>query len=970
LQKYLFVADTVQVVQGPLQAGFEMVPLHGPSLASYNDDVYGDDVIPYDQYHRGRIAWDHKSSTGFVALETKLSPSYLTSVIQMLYQNIAFRRFVFSWPYQQWMESRIDGMRSNIAVMERLHQLEDRSVMTHLQRVFARLQLLNERMTKCDSIVRALGLPETRALFNKDFEVQDFLRVLFDQMDSECVGTPLQGKLDALVRPLVRVRTCGKTCGRETIELKRVACWKIALQFVTEQHEPMVVPDLETGIANFLSSYETEFNCPVCKKTEVAITREELAETSQLMFVLMDRFIFFPELDRRSKLRNRIVFPQTLKLHDFLEASEVEQYKADPKAQTRLPDVQLNLSGAIVHNGVSDAGCFFSLIKPFYKEKWYMFADMDVEEVFDQKRAFDGAYGKKTYNEDDECAFLLTYTMPMQLVDVRVPSERDVPDYLIVMVREEHANRAERKRKKMMDREMIRLEIMYQDEIRDLRVHGSSTMQSVTAQAAALFGLDKVMEPTHYRLRKWEKHYKMPSETYGQRLSATVSNCRFYTGDQLMLETLRINQAMFVEYGADCLSVRVQLYDVQSNSLSAPRIVTLARRSEPLIALKRLLNAEFGVPVNEQRIFKESSGATDGPATVELLGDNEEVSYKLQVWEGVALYLEHSNAGPSEPSPCQIEVERAKNRAILTYSFEGREEKMPIDKRDRMYMFKSQVAAKEGLDMDRFKVFQVFAADVMTELKNEDQPLHELVPPSHSREVVRLRIERFVPRIAEKVELVFWLVNQGGKLESLGPAEEWRVESLVSEMKARLSARVPRLEGKFLRLRELECGGELGSILPESLSLREAVDVLYSNKHIAVEILSKPDSKKNHEIIIVNVLQARGDWTFSPPLELEIARGASIDFLYETLASLLKLDRSVLGLAKAAGSVSALDVPQLDWNPKCPSFIRVSGVMRDTCGSSPFYLRDGDVLVARDTTEKIQDLTDEKKISLMKGLLK
>ncbi len=970
----MFPVDSVQTVHGPLQATagvagtYEMVPLHGPSLPPYDD--YGDDVIPYEQYHRSRIPWDRKSSTGFVALETKLAPSYLTSVIQMLFHNLSFRRFVFSWPYQLWMESRIEGVRSNLAVIERLHQLEDRSVMTHLQRVFARMQLLNERMTKCDSIVRALGLSDSRALFNKDFEAQDFLRVLFDQIDSECVGTPLQGKLDALVRPLMRVRTCTTGCGTDSSELKRVACWKIPLLYVSDDHEQRVVENLEQGIVNFLSTSEMEINCPVCKKLETALVREEVAEMSEFVFVVMDRFIFFPELDRRSKLRSRVQFPYKLSLLEFLEAPELEELRKNPTIPTRVPDVDLSLTGAIVHNGVSDAGCFFSLIKPAFKDKWFMFADADVEEVHDAKRAFDGAYGKKTYNEDDECAFLLAYTQPIQLVDLRLPSDRDVPDYLVVMVREEHANRAERKRKKMMDREMIRIEIMYQEETRELKVHGSSTMQAVAAQAAALYGLDKVFPPTHYRIRKWEKHYKMPSETYGNRPSATVSNCRFYNGDQLLLETLRPNQAAFIEYGADCLSVRVQLYDLQSNSLSAPRIVTLGRRTEPLIALKRLLAAEFGVPVNEQRIFKEANTSSDGPATVELLGDNEEVSYKLQVWEGTALYLEHSNAAPSEASPCQIEVDRAKNRAVLTYFFESREEKMPIDKRDRLYHFKAQVAAKENLELDRFKVYQVFATDVMTELKNEDQPLHEFVPPSHSRDVVRLRVERFVPRIAEKVELIFSLASERGKLETLGPAEEVPITLLVSEIKARLSERNARLNGKFLRLRELECGGELGNILPESLPLRDAVDVLYSNKHIAVEILSKADTKVNHDSIIVSILQSHGDWTLSSPVELEVARGAPVDFLYDAVASLLKLDRSVIGLAKGTVSISPLDVPQLDWNPKCPAFIRAAGVTRGTCESSPFYLRDGDVLIARDNTEQVQDLTDEKKIALMRGLLK
>jgi hypothetical protein len=72
-----------------------------------------------------------------------------------------------------------------------------------------------------------------------------------------------------------------------------------------------------------------------------------------------------------------------------------------------------------------------------------------------------------------------------------------------------------------------------------------------------------------------------------------------------------------------------------------------------------------------------------------------------------------------------------------------------------------------------------------------------------------------------------------------------------------------------------------------------------------------------------------------------------------------------VGLAKATGSVSPLDVPQLDWNPKAPSFIRSSAVPQNTLDTAPFFLRDGDLLIARDNTEAMQDLTDEKKFAIM-----
>ena len=273
--------------------------------------------------------------------------------------------------------------------------------------------------------------------------------------------------------------------------------------------------------------------------------------------------------------------------------------------------------------------------------------------------------------------------------------------------------------------------------------------------------------------------------------------------------------------------------------------------------------------------------------------------------------------------------------------------------------------------MDQFKVYQVFAPDVRAELKNEDQPLHELIPAAHAREPIpRLVAERVVARAAERVRLQAVAATERGGLELLpGGPVEWPVADGVAALAEHLAQRLDpaRVRGRFLRLREVECGGELGNILPQPLSLRDAADMLFSNKIIALELLAHPDPKTDKSVVVFNVMHARGDWTLSAPVELVLPRAADSAALYGAVAAKLQLDVAVVGLAKATGAVSPLDVPQLDWNPKVPNFIRVSGVPQNTLDTAPFFLRDGDLLIARDNTEAMQDLTDEKKIVLMKG---
>ena len=942
------------------------------------DDDY-EDVYPFHNRVSNRYAWDVKSSTGYVGLESKVTPSYLTGVLQILFHNMAFRRFVFSWPYSEWIEKRLH-QPSDMSVMERLNELDQKSVMVQLQRLFARMQVLSERLTKTGPFLFALGKGETHDVFGK-LEVEDFLEHLFNRMDQECEGTALQGRLDELVRVRVNTILCCKECGSETKFTSREACWKLDLEFVDETNAKRHVSDLVTCVHLFLTINDVpDHVCKTCNRQVSAVCRKELDSTPLLMFVLLNRFVFMENLQRRSKHRFHIEFPEKLSMQEFLPDEELVSLDY-PDAHFSLPPrEEFFLKGAVIHAGVSDHGIFSAMVMPVSiqpRDKWFLFAENDIEEVYDVNRQMQIAYGRKSmHNEEDECAFLLAYVKDCDNHALLQPASiNDIPDYLVDLVRNEHAARVDRKRKKAMDREMQKVDVLYNGEIRQLRLHGSTTLDAATDMAAALFQLD--LPRTHFRLRKWDNHYKVPNETYGNRPNATIASCRFYPSDMLMIETLRSNQAAFVEYDTSCFSVRVELYDAQSNSFGKHHVVTIPRRTDSLLVLKRILATEFGIPVTEQRIFKEAStGASDSASTVEVIGDNEELSYKLQVWEGSTLYLEHSDAQPSDPSPCQQEIDRVKNRATLSYWFDGRETVLQVDRRDRLYTFKAQVAEREKLEVDRFKVFQVFAVDVAAELKNEDQTLNELLPSAANahhaaaRDTSKIRIERFVPRSADRVAISFVVVSgpDRSKVEQLGPVEEVSVSTPVAELKVQLAKRLgeQRLEGKFIRLRELECGGELGNILAEPLTLKDAVDVLYSNKVIGVELIGRPDTKKSRDVVVVSVVRSHGNWTLSPPVELTLQVGSSMDALVETVAHELKLPVDVVGLAKATGTISALDVPHLDWNARAPNFIRAAGVQRDTVESSPFYLKDGDQLVVRDNTEAIQDLTDEQRISLMR----
>ena len=1003
-----FPADTVIEATSTSAAGLSQAdpirlpnhtPTHGPQLPSTydddDDDVYsnatrGYHQSPYSGYSNSMYSsypryvppkWNEKSQTGWVTLENKASPSYLTSVLQILYHNAQFRQFVYSWPYGDWMTAQVkqsgdrelDEARNQI---ERLGIVEDRSVMAQLLKLFARMQLLPERHTKVDAFLKAFGKGTTFQAFQ--VEVDEFLAHLFNRIEEECLGTPLEGKVEQLFKVSMRSLVCCKSCGNDSVRSESAPCWKVEMRLVNADSATGwdLVRSLHDGAQLFLSADEVPYNCHMCQSEVVAVRRKEVVLLPPLFFVHLNRFVFVTEFDRRSKLRHRVDFPMHLMTSQYARlAEEVEEEQAIANlldcneeaagAGAIAIDAKFNLCGVVCHSGSSITGLYNGLVKGAGKADWYKFSDTEVEHVDNLQGAMEVAMGAFALNDEgDECAFLLTYVT--EDAPQRAPDVADVPMFLQEIINEEHEARAQRKGRKEMERQMSVLKVLYRDETLELRIHGSKTVDEATVMAAQLFGIDKRMARERYRLRHYDTYNDIPKQSYGSVLKDRISSLRFYHSEILTIETLEDHEVEFREYHVGCLTVKVFAYDSSSGSFGPYKAVTLFSRMETLGTMKRTLEREFGIPAAEQRLFKENSSIV-----AELVGDTEEVNYKLGVQDGTHIYVEHSKGAPSDPSACAAEVERVKNSVSLHYWFEEKlDQEVAIDQRETLYTLKQVIAERENLEMGHFKMCQAFSGDVSVQLKNDDQPLSDFVP-SYSRDPpTKFVVERFTPHDAKVIRVAFCIADEnGGKMEALTEEEHCRVDEPVDIIKERMSKLISpnRLEGKQLRLREVGCGATLGNILPPSLSLKQGAELLYGGMRIAVELLNCSDAKTEN-VIVVKVVMFRGDWTLSAPREIVLNRKLLTTELYDRAAGEFKLGVELVGIAKASsGQMTALDAPHLDWDPRIPKFIKsASDAVSRTITTAPLYLRDGDLLVVRDRTEAMQTLTDDK-IRSLKG---
>jgi ubiquitin C-terminal hydrolase len=1025
---HFFIDDVIdRTYASDVLTGQEMRPIYGPQLPSRGggaaaDDVYGDYeyAVQYPTMHYSAaysapvLRWDARSSAGFVGLETKVSHSYLTGVLQCLFHCQQFRELVLSWPYEQFVAQRLhDPGQISANTLQQVGHLESSSVVMQLQRMFARLQLLEERSTKTSKFLKALGLGDTTSTFGRN-ELDLFLDRLFERMQEEFRGTgsTLETRLDDLTKIRFKtVFTCLECQARsESFTDKRY--WMVNVRETHENGSVKVIKSLDEGLQSFFAADCFPRRCENCggRETDTECS-SEIVQAPDLMFVIMRRFMMFPELGRRSKVRERITFPKELTIEAV--------------------NSTFDLTGFMVHTGASQQGMHYAILKPMSRETWCRFADTDVEEIPNLNTALDAAFGRKdARQEDDECAYMLVYRKRHgdSAAPLRIPSPSDVPQWLRDDVEDEHRQRSARKRRKAMERDMQRVRVTFNGEVRELRIHGTQTMGELEELAAQTFGIDKIFTRSQYRLRVWDETYGIPKESFGYKLRNTVGSCRLYPSDMLRLETLPSDKKQFIEYDNNSVSVKVHVYDGERNTFGPIVVISMQKRSDTLITMKKVFESELGIPHNQMRIFKESVSNYDGVTSIELLGDDEEIGFKLQVWDGCTLYVEHSDADPTDPSPCQAEIDRVKNRIFVTYQLDGTppppEITLEMDKRNTLHELKSVVAKREGLDFESLKVFQLLGADVRVECKNEDQPLSDVTISSNygraGDKMNKLIVQQCVRKGLQEVRLNLLQVVVGPSA-SLGSASagsntsnannnnnshvnvpaahalpsrsssavagkvtstafSFRLEHLwsgvvntamsVADLKQviRTETRLSELGDVAFRVREIECGRELGAILPENRSIKDASSLLFDDRELAVEILRAPDVKTDKSVVI-SVFLLCADWTFVGPHEVALGAGAAVDDLYGQVAALFQLDISVIGVAKATSALSVLDAPQLDWDPKVPSFVKNANVPHGTVETAPFYLRDGDVLIVRNNTEEMEALSDEK-IGSLKGIKK
>ena len=121
------------------------------------------------------VSWDSKKHTGYVGLKNQGATCYMNSLLQVLYFTNMLRKAVYKMPTES------DDSQKSVALA--------------LQRVFHELQFLDKPVgTK--KLTKSFGWETLDSFMQHD--VQEFLRVLLDKLESKMKQTCVEGTIPRL----------------------------------------------------------------------------------------------------------------------------------------------------------------------------------------------------------------------------------------------------------------------------------------------------------------------------------------------------------------------------------------------------------------------------------------------------------------------------------------------------------------------------------------------------------------------------------------------------------------------------------------------------------------------------------------------------------------------------------------------------------------------------------------------------
>lgn len=364
------------------------------------------------------VNYDSKKETGYVGLKNQGATCYMNSLLQSFYFTNYFRRATYAIPTEKDEPTK--------------------SIPLALQRIFYQLQF-SDLPVGTTELTKSFGWDTLDSFMQHD--VQEFNRVLQDNLESKMKGTKAEGAISKL---FVGKYKSYIRCINVDYESARIEdFYDIQLNVkgfknMSESFEDYIAVETLDGDNKYMAE---GYGLQDAKKGVI------FTEFPPVLHLQLKRFEYDIERDAMVKINDRYEFPAEIDLTKYLEN---EGRQSAPQ--------KYHLHGVLVHSGDLHGGHYNAFLRSEESGKWFKFDDdrvvpVTTKEVFEDN--FGGEYAsanprtlpaykniKKFTN-----AYMLVYIKESDIKEILRPvTEEDIPAHLIKRFVEEKES-AERIRK-------------------------------------------------------------------------------------------------------------------------------------------------------------------------------------------------------------------------------------------------------------------------------------------------------------------------------------------------------------------------------------------------------------------------------------------------------------------------------------------------------------------------------------------
>ena len=326
--------------------------------------------------------------TGYVGLKNQGATCYMNSYLQALFHLPAFRRIIYNIP-----TTGTEDLTKSIPI--------------NLQILFYYMQFSKEPVSTAD-LTKSFGWDNYESHLQQD--VQEFSRVLIDNLERKMKGTDLEESIANLFKGRVK---------------RYIYCPEV--NFKTEKEETFY--DLSLDINNYTSLEESFDSLTVPEKldgkydtgderygkqdAEMGI---EFIDLPPVLFLHLKRFQYDQHY-RIIKVNKKLSFPQELNLEHLLKGDK----KYSPVYE---------LTGVLVHSGSVASGHYYAYLRTTAENKWYQFNDTRVT-IEDEKSVIDNNFGSDTHTTHGYSAYYLIYARKDDISNLYRPvADDEVPEHI------------------------------------------------------------------------------------------------------------------------------------------------------------------------------------------------------------------------------------------------------------------------------------------------------------------------------------------------------------------------------------------------------------------------------------------------------------------------------------------------------------------------------------------------------------